>query len=78
MEGREFVGNGWERKYGVSIKVKKAQIASLPENKYGEVALYVGKLKNPNSKSKATHYVAVEEERQADVRDDAPQKLPDF
>lgn len=60
-----YLGNGWEDQYGnnVSINIEKLNqaIASgkLEVNKYGDVKLRVGKLKTPNEKSKATHYVAV-------------------
>ena len=31
----------------------------MAQNKYGDVRIRVGKLRTPNEKSKATHYVAV-------------------
>lgn len=60
MSDRQFVGAGWEHKYGVNIKIKKAEIEALPVNEWGEVALVVNKLKEQSPKSKATHYVAVD------------------
>jgi hypothetical protein len=64
---KKFVGSGWQSMYGINIKVKPELLAGLPMNKFGEVSLYVGQLKKPNEKSKATHYVAVSEERKADA-----------
>jgi hypothetical protein len=60
-----YLGNGWENQYGlnVSINIEKLKQAistgKLEVNKYGDVKINVGKLKQPNEKSKATHFVAV-------------------
>jgi len=60
-----YLGNGWENQYGlnVSINIEKLNQAikdgKLEVNKYGDVKINVGKLKQPNEKSKATHFVAV-------------------
>ena len=60
-----YLGNGWENQYGlnVSINIEKLNQAiatgKLELNKYGNVKINVGKLKQPNEKSKATHFVAV-------------------
>jgi hypothetical protein len=45
----------------INIEKLKQAIATgkLEINKYGDVKINVGKLKQPNEKSKATHYVAV-------------------
>jgi len=60
-----YLGNAWENQYGlnVSINIEKLNQAiatgKLEVNKYGDVKINVGKLKQVNEKSKATHYVAV-------------------
>jgi hypothetical protein len=60
-----YLGNGWENQYGlnVSINIEKLKQAiatgKLEVNKYGDVKINVGKLKQVNEKSKATHFVAV-------------------
>lgn len=54
---KNYVGNGWESKYGISITLKKDKINSLPVNEYGEIKLIVAKRKARDEKSKATHYV---------------------
>ena len=60
-----YLGNAWENQYGFSLSINieklKQAIATgkLEINKYGDVKINVGKLKQQNEKSKATHYVAV-------------------
>lgn len=60
-----YLGNGWENQYGlnVSINIEKLNQAiatgKLEVNEYGNVKINVGKLKQINEKSKATHFVAV-------------------
>ena len=60
-----YLGNAWKNQYGlnVSINIEKLNQAistgKLEVNKYGDVKINVGKLKQPNEKSKATHFVAV-------------------
>ena len=60
-----YLGNAWEDQYGlnVSINLEKLNQAikdgKLEKNQYGDVKVRLGKLKQPNEKSKATHFVAV-------------------
>jgi hypothetical protein len=60
-----YLGNAWEDQYGmnVSINLEKLNQAistgKLEKNEYGNVKIRLGKLKQPNEKSKATHFVAV-------------------
>jgi hypothetical protein len=60
-----YLGNAWEDQYGlnVSINLEKLNQAistgKLQKNQYGDVKIRLGKLKQPNEKSKATHFVAV-------------------
>jgi len=64
-----YLGNGWENQYGlnVSINIEKLNQAiatgKLEVNKYGDVKINVGKLKQHNEKSKATHFVAVPKQK---------------
>ena len=61
----QYLGNAWEDQYGlnVTINIEKLNAAiksgELEINKYGDVKVRVGKLKLPNEKSKATHFVAL-------------------
>jgi len=75
---RVFVGKGWENKGGISISIKQAQIASLVPNEWGDVRLFVGRLKTPEERSKATHFVAVSEGRKTNgwVPPRAPSGMP--
>lgn len=58
MAEKNYVGNGWQNQYGdIQISVKLEELNKLPVNQYGEVKLFVGKLREVNPKSKATHYV---------------------
>ena len=47
----------------VSVNLEKflqaVKDGKMAQNKYGDVRIRVGKLRTPNEKSKATHYVAV-------------------
>ena len=47
----------------VSVNLEKflqaVRDGKMSQNKYGDVRIRVGKLRTPNEKSKATHYVAV-------------------
>lgn len=58
MEKANYVGRGWENQYGdIKVSIKKSDIESLPVNEYGDILLYIGKRKEVDEKSKATHYV---------------------
>lgn len=65
MEEITFLGSAWSDDYGVSVALnyEKLQQAiadrKLEVNKYGDIRIRVQKLKEPNSKSKATHYVSI-------------------
>ena len=73
MEDITFLGSAWSDDYGISVAVnyEKLQQAiadgKLEVNKYGDVRIRVQKLKEPNSKSKATHYVAVPKPKPTDL-----------
>ena len=58
MADKQFIGNGWEYKYGINISIKKEDFDKLPVNDRGYVSLTVGKKKNPEP-GKATHWVAL-------------------
>lgn len=61
MSEKVYVGRGWKSKFGVRISLKKADIEKLPTNKYGDVLLEVSERREPDEKSKATHYVVVDQ-----------------
>jgi hypothetical protein len=71
-----YVGKGWTNKYGIAIEIKKDEIAKLEANAYGGVRLYVGLMKEPDSRSKATHFVAVEEKSSWVPPAKAPEGMP--
>ena len=57
MEAK-FVGTGWENQYGgIRISIKREELLNIPVNAYGDVLLYVGKRKQIDQKSKASHFV---------------------
>lgn len=59
-----YVGKGWANEYGIRISIKKEDIDNLPVSKYGEIQLYVGKRREIDDKSKATHYVKEDKPRE--------------
>src|SRR5689334_20311899 len=61
MAEKTYVGKGWTSKYGIRIALKKADIEKLPTNQYGDVLLEVLQRREPDEKSKATHYVIKDE-----------------
>lgn len=63
---KTFVGSGWSHTFAnggsvINIKLKKAEIEKLEPNQYGDIALVVGERKEPDGKTKATHWVAVDD-----------------
>lgn len=59
----KFVGTGWETKFSVNISLKKADLDKLPQDNYGNIFLCVSKRKEKDEKTKATHYVKVDDYR---------------
>lgn len=65
MQEKVYLGNAWEDDYGVNVSINLEKFlqavkdGKLEQNKYGDVKIRVGKLRTPNERSKATHYVAV-------------------
>jgi hypothetical protein len=65
MEEITFLGTGWSDDYGVNVTInlekfeQAIRTGKLAKNQYGDVRIRVQRLKEPNEKSKATHYVAV-------------------
>lgn len=65
MEEIIYLGNAWEDTYGINVTVnlekfeQAIRMGKLEKNSYGDVKIRVQKLKTPNERSKATHYVAV-------------------
>lgn len=52
-----YVGIGWQNDYGVNISINVEKLNQLPKDNYGNVKLFVGKRKEVDEKSKATHWV---------------------
>lgn len=65
MQEKIYLGNAWEDDYGINVSVNLEKFlqavkdGKLTQNKYGDVKIRVGRLRTPNERSKATHYVAV-------------------
>ncbi len=57
MVEKHYVGKGWASKYGIRIAVNMDELAKCPRNQYGDVKLEVVQRREPDAKSKATHYV---------------------
>lgn len=63
MENNNFIGSAWADDYGITATIKVDEFKKLiesgdyPINQYGEVRIRVGKLKQVNERSKATHFV---------------------
>jgi hypothetical protein len=61
---KEFVGTGWENQGGIKVRIKKEDIMDLPVNDYGYIELFVGRRREKDEKSGATHYVKPNTPRQ--------------
>jgi hypothetical protein len=66
MSEKNFVGKGWTYKFGINIKVNKAKLMELEPNQYGDISLSVTQRKEADPKSKATHFVAVDDYKKGD------------
>jgi len=72
-----YVGSGWLKVFEnggkvLNLSIKKEAIDQLPVDKYGNVYLTAGARKEPDEKSKATHWVAVDDYRTQKAKDDLP------
>ena len=69
MTDKIYLGNAWENNYGVNVAINVEKLnqaiasGKLVPNKYGDIKIFVGKLKQVNEKSKATHFVSVPKEK---------------
>jgi hypothetical protein len=66
MAQRTFVGVGWATKFpgggsAISISVNLDKIMPLQKDDYGNVRLVVGERREQDERSKATHWVAVDD-----------------
>lgn len=52
-----YIGNAWQNQYGINASLNLEKIKQLPVDNYGNVKVYIGKRKEVDPKSKATHYV---------------------
>lgn len=57
MEKENYVGTGWQNDYGVNISLNLEKLKQLPVDNYGNIKLFVGKRKEVDAKSKATHWI---------------------
>jgi hypothetical protein len=57
----KFVGKGWAFQYGINISLKKSELEALEPNQYGDIKLCVMQRKDPDEKTKATHFVKVDD-----------------
>lgn len=51
-----YVGKGWANDYGINLQLNLEDLKKLPVDAYGCIKIYVGKRKEADPKSKATHY----------------------
>lgn len=51
-----YVGTGWENQYGINVSLNLEKLKALPVDAYGNIKVYVGKRKEVDAKSKATHW----------------------
>lgn len=69
-EGKVYVGSGWSfnSKFGeiFNLSIKKSDFDNLKTDKYGQVKLKLIKRKNPDPKSKATHYICEDDYQKQD------------
>ena len=52
-----YVGTAWENQYGINVSLNLEKLKAMPVDAYGNVKVYVGKRKEIDTKSKATHWV---------------------
>lgn len=58
-----FVGSGWDKTDGkfINISLKLAELNKLTPNQYGDIKLTVVRRNAPDERSKATHFVKVDD-----------------
>jgi hypothetical protein len=61
MSETKFVGKGWAFQYGINISLKKEDLMGLEPNQYGDIKLCVMARREPDEKTKATHFVKVDD-----------------
>jgi len=64
-EPKVYVGKGWKKEfanggYVINMSIKKEELLKLTPNQYGDIRLVIGSRKQPDEKSKATHWVSVD------------------
>ncbi|WP_276979207.1 hypothetical protein [Flavobacterium filum] len=59
MSQKNYVGNGWKAgQYDiVNLSLNLEKLNALPVNEYGDIKITVASMKEPNSKTGATHTV---------------------
>ena len=65
---RRYCGKAWKKEFdngghviNVALNVNELKAAGLKPDQYGNIFLIIGERKSPDEKSKATHWVAVDE-----------------
>ena len=56
---KTYVGIGWQGQYGINMSISADKIKDLPKDKYGNILLSIHQRKEPDTKSRATHYIVV-------------------
>jgi len=61
-----YIGKGWSKKFDnggtvVNLSINFEKLSALPKDKYGNVRIVAGTLREPDEKSKADYYVAEDE-----------------
>lgn len=71
----KFVGKGWAFQYGINISLKKSELEALEPNQYGDIKLCVMQRKEPDEKTKATHFVKVDDYKKGATNE--PDSIPE-
>ena len=66
MAQRTFVGVGWETRFPgggsmISLSINLEKVSLLPKDEYGNIRLVAGERREQDERSKAIHWVAVDD-----------------
>ena len=53
-----YVGGGWKGKYGINVQLNLEKLKALRVDKWGNIHIVVNERKEPDPKSKQTHWSA--------------------
>jgi len=70
MAEKTYVGKGWQKTFKngrsvINISINRDALNGLEPDQYGNISLVVGGRKEVDAKSKATHWVAIDDYRHA-------------